>query len=749
MSYDKSHIPTIADDVVKGHIDESTALSLFSENLQRILKVEIGKRLRNRGYDRDNIGNTTDKGIPYLADDIVLGVVNEEVAFKNLFKDFHKQLTNEISRRREDEILWNQALASQTIEMFEQYLDTYNNPDSTYVGRYVSRAEEMIQHIESDDKEWIEAKRLDTEAAYLHYLDIYDNPAQSYRGKHIKEVKESIVRLKDDKDWKSACTRNILQSYSDYLSMYDKIAPDYIGAHVSEAHLAISQINDDADWTHASNLNTVESYRSYISKYDVQSPAYRGKYIENAKQAIESLTPPPVPDPRIKDDETWNKAIKLNTIESYQKYLKGYGHASTDGYTGAHIKEAEWAIRHIIDEDAWAKAKSMNTIEGYQEYKDICDANNYPGYNWTHYNAASTYIGNIQKAEDLRRQNEADSTDWSNALREDTIEAYNRYLKLHNAGMHKKEAFEAIAKLEKQAFVNQENIDWQTAFKANTLSAYKSFVAKYSNPSLKYKSKHIVAAKQKIAELTPKPTPIKWKKWFIVFFAIISIAAFLIYQRKCHSWPFEKKTITLPIPIVEDVDSLQWAIENHNIPMLTRYAEMDSIRAYYPLALELYTHYKDSTEIYYPWIIKSFNSPDSIKGKDLWNKYSSEICSQLIVPIQKNFDKIDWNNSDDAEIECLNLMDLYITYCKTSIRMLQTPKRFEKLEKRSSDYLISWNKIRDYHGNAKGAEFKLSSDAQSRMNRWISLNKELQNVLADVSGQINKQYFKLKYDVPQ
>lgn len=727
MSYDKSHIPTIADDVVKGHIDESTALSLFSENLQRILKVEIGKRLRNRGYDRDNIGNTTDKGIPYLADDIVLGVVNEDVAFKNLFKDFHKQLTNEISRRREDEILWNQALASQTIEMFEQYLDTYNNPDSTYVGRYVSRAEEMIQHIESDDKEWIEAKRLDTEAAYLHYLDIYDNPAQSYRGKHIKEVKESIVRLKDDKDWKSACTRNILQSYSDYLSMYDKIAPDYIGAHVSEAHLAISQINDDADWTHASNLNTVESYRSYISKYDVQSPAYRGKYIENAKQEIESLTPPPVPDSRIKDDETWNKAIKLNTIESYQKYLKGYGHASTDGYTGAHIKEAEWAIRHIIDEDAWAKAKSINTIEGYQEYKDICDANNYPGYNWAHYNAASTYIGNIQKAEDLRRQNEADSTDWSNALREDTIEAYNRYLKLHNAGMHKKEAFEAIAKLKKQAFVNQENIDWQTAFKANTLSAYKSFVAKYSNPSLKYKSKHIVAAKQKIAELTspdPVPTPIKWWRWIGI--AALFVLGWLTYvQWHDNAWPFNIHTNDASelIPTIEEVDSLQWAIDNKDIPLLTKYAEMGSTRAYYPLALAL--NAQDSVAN----VEKTLHWLDLILDPDvnsLHQNIINDIQEKELNELESRFAAIN-PNEKDADRKYLEVYKDYVSH-------------FERLATHTPLKREQYIRIEDM-ANTQIADRKKHEELRTSILReWETQQSRLRTILSNIDDNAKKAY---------
>lgn len=540
MTYDKSHIPTIADDVVNGRIDETSALALFPEDLQRILKVEIGKRLRNRGYDRDNIGNTTDKGIPYLADDIVLGLVDEGVAFKNLFKGYHKQLTNEITRRREDEVLWNQALASQTIEMFEKYLDTYNNPNSSYIGRYISRAEENIQHITNDDKEWADAKRLDTEDAYLKYLNIYDKPAPSYQGKYIKEVKEAIIRLKDNKDWAKACEINSLQSYADYLSLYDRVAPDYVGSHVQQAHLAISQIKDNADWALASDLNTIDSYSSYLIKYDLLSPSYRGKYVEDAKHAIETLTPEPAPDPRIKDDEAWNKATKVNTIEAYQEYLNNYSHASDEGYLGSHIKEAEWAIRHIIDEEAWSKAKSLNTIAGYQEYKDICDANNYPGYNWAHYNTASTNIVNLQKTEDIRLQSEADNADWSNALKENTIDAYRRYLSLHNAGIHKKEALEAIAKLEKQAFVNQENIDWQSASKTNTLSAYESFVTKYSNPTLKYQPAHLDAAKQKIVELTPPapvPTPINWWKWIGI--AIVLVLGWLTYvQWQDNAWPF-------------------------------------------------------------------------------------------------------------------------------------------------------------------------------------------------------------------
>lgn len=735
MPYDKSNIPALADDVVNGRIDETTALALFSEDLQRILKVKIGNRLRSRGYDRDNIGNTTDKGIPYLADDIVLGLVKESDAFNLLkFKLYHKPLTEEISKRRKDEILWNEALASQTIEMFEKYLDTYNNPDSTYSGRYVTRAEEFIELIAADDKEWATAKRLDTENAYLHYLEIYDKPEPSYRGKYIQEVKESIVRLKDNKDWNIACELNTLQSYSDYLSLYDKVAPDYIGLHVKEAHFAILRITDKADWSHATNLNTIESYESYLNKYDVDSPAYRGMFIDAAKDAIKSLTPPPAPDPRIKDDEAWGKATKLNTKESYHEYLNEYGQPSAEGYIGVHIKEAEWAIRHIIDEEAWEKAKSLNIIDSYQEYKNTCDANDYPGYTWAHYNTASTNIGNLKKLEEIRIQKEQDEADWNEATRQNTIDAYKHYLRIHGRSIHKKEAQDAIVKLEKQAFANQENKDWQSAFKSNTLSAYLSFVSKYSDPSLKYKPTHLDAAKQKIAELTPPapvPTPIKWWKWIGI--AAVLVLGWLTYvQWKDCAWPFNQSSETddADIIISKEVDSLQWAIDNHDIPLLTRYAEMDSTRAYYPLGL--YLNELDSInniDKSIKWLSKSIKYANDSNAYQLRQSIYIDISLKTSRDIENEFHSID-STSDQAEYKYINLYERYVSSIDRDHNEFNIGWiRFLNLENKANDYIESWDKL-DYA--------MISVDGKHRMNEWKRIKKRLEEIIWEANKETQK-----------
>lgn len=66
--------------------------------------------------------------------------------------------------------------------------------------------------------------------------------------------------------------------------------------------------------------------------------------------------------------------------------------------------------------------------------------------------------------------------------------------------------------------------------------------------------------------------------------------------------------------VEKQIDSLQWAIDNHNIPTLTRYARLDSTRAYYPLSIELWAQNRDTLNslINIRKAIKVIDSKDSL-----------------------------------------------------------------------------------------------------------------------------------------
>lgn len=793
-------------------------------------------------YDINSIRRTTEKGIPDLADKIFAGIVNEEEAINALFMGLRPKLTKELEKRKADEVLWIAASESKELKKLKDYVETYDNEAPEYIGRHIDEANSLISLIENDDAEWYNARSKDSISAYRHYLDIYDNPAPSYRGKYIDQVNEAIKIVKDRDDWAKVKESNSIRSYSEYLSMYDKEAPAYIGRFVNEAQKAILSLEDDAAWQLASDLNTVESYQAYLGKYDIASSSYRGKYVESAKQKIEELQPPPPPDPRITDDEAWNNAIKVNTIESYKEYLYEYAnpqntykgihvkeakqalfrlqdefdwnvaksehtiesyqhyisiysasnefvgrHAdearqaidkltppdprieddnawkeatrinSLDGYRHYlslyknHANEAELAIRHLIDEEAWKDAKDGGTVASYEKYLSICKVNEYPGYEWAHVNAAKTQIGNLRKAEETNRKEEErkrriaeDNASWEKARQVNTKHSYEEYLAKYrkNGGLHIREAENAILKL-------QSDEDWENACAENTLSAYKRFVDKYEPMSNKYTSMHLPKAKKKVEELTPRPDPrpIKWKKWLLIVLAL-ALCWFLWIQWQDNAWPFnifqgesaetDKPDVLIvegpSVPIVEEVDSLQWAIDNHDIPLLKKYALVDSIRAYYPLAILL-------------------NKQDSVKNVETTMLLLQLTNDSLAIPmiqdmifniIEKGYENFDTSyksinpNSVDAE---RRFLELYKQHVAIQCKVLSYS--FERLHKFPSFKLVVIK-----HGDIEVIADSYIADRQSQdvlqTTEYLEWQEEKEKLNQAASHKHSEQQLKIE-----
>jgi len=437
-------------------------------------------------YDINNIRRTTEKGIPDLADKIFAGVVNEQEAFNALFMGLRPKLTKELEKRKADEVIWITASENKELKKLKDYVETYDNEAPEYIGRHIDEANKLISLIENDDVEWYDARSKDSITAYRHYLDIYDNPAPSYRGKYIDQVNEAIKIVKDRDDWAKAKEANSIRSYSEYLSMYDTEAAAYIGRFVNDAKKAILSLEDDAAWQLATNLNTVESYQAYLGKYDAVAPANLGKYVESAKQKIEELLPPPPPDPRIADDEAWNNAIKVNTIESYKEYLYEYANPQKS-YKGIHVTEAKQALFRLQDEIDWNVAKSEHTVESYQHYLSIYSASN--GFVGRHVDEARQAIDKLTPPNPRIEDDNA----WKEATRINSLDGYRHYLSLYKN--HANEAELAIRHL----------IDgkaWKDAKDDGTIASYEKYLSICkANEYPGYEWAHVNAAKTQIGNL--------------------------------------------------------------------------------------------------------------------------------------------------------------------------------------------------------------------------------------------------------
>ncbi|MDE6272584.1 MAG: hypothetical protein K2M31_06215 [Muribaculaceae bacterium] len=533
--------------------------------------------------------------------------------------------------------------------MFEKYLDIYDNPESGYAGRYIARARENIdnisEYIKLDDESWFEARKINTKEAYLHYLELYSRPGGSYKGKHIDEAKEAIdslvpppppdPRVKDAEAWDNAVRLNTIDAYNAYLKEFNPYGNSgYVGAHIPDAEEAIRSIQYEIDWKNAETSNTVKAYQEFIDKYS------SGPYKKKAQQAIariehnefkaqknsdwkraldennpenylnfikkygtsgkkdSSVPPPPPPDPRVKDAEAWDNAVRLNTIDAYNAYLKEFNPYGNSGYVGAHISEAEEAIytlQHIIS---------------------------------------------------AQQQRAGERAFWQKAEFFNNIGFYKSYLYQYPSGEFRSKAEQAIAKLEYKQFLEQENRDWEKALKRHNAYEYRRFIAKYEAPGMKFSSPHLNDVKEKLKQRlrelelkketekqdkieteatnnkplkkgepnnlgpdspvqppippsdidtplspnSPKNTskPLWGRRVAIGLLIFILLILAIIFILSIGSDPD-------PDPMPE-VQTLQWAIDNKDIPMLRKYAELDSTRAYYPLAIELWVQNKDTLE---------------------------------------------------------------------------------------------------------------------------------------------------------
>lgn len=167
---------------------------------------------------------------------------------------------------------------------------------------------------------------------------------------------EKALEVRDEEDWCNAKDANSLDSFSAYLSQYDKIAPHYSGRHVEEAKELSSRFVIVED-------KRVEVKNPIVSS-DIENEDNRAELssllstlIFNSNKRELSLS----------DNASWLKATSMDTIDSYEEYLRIYKN-NTWGYIGKHIKDAEQKILHLQEATDWLQTTTAKTETAYNKY---------------------------------------------------------------------------------------------------------------------------------------------------------------------------------------------------------------------------------------------------------------------------------------------------------------------------------------------------------------------------------------------
>lgn len=482
-------------------------------------------------YDPDKIDDYSKKE---LAEMIFKGEVSrEQVNEDGLFRKLRPLLDDELSLMNQDEIDWAEATSQNTVGSYQDYLDKYNPTivegetatdgwveNTVYIGRHVSdaiRIQAGIDEKARDEESWIKAINANTIDNYNDYISVYDKQSPEYRGQYVDEAKLRIKKLQDKIDWGKAKSSNTIESYKKYLSIYDKLPPQYRGLYVDETKRAIERLtpkpmpptpqdplrNETEDWAKAVRADNIEEYKSYLAKYE----AIGGNYVSQAKAAIE----------RLLEEKVWSEALKSNDIAGYKKYISLYKTKN-----GKHLAEAELRLNQLEDDLAWMAACKKDSISSYHDYLSNYDVLS-PKYRGSHIEDAKRRISHI------------DDKEWEKATKANSRTAYRLYVGKFDGsngtqrGKHLDEARKQINRI-------MDDACWAEAVKQDTKEAYQNYLKHYPNGI------HSSAATRKITPPDPNPHPngcLKSLLWLCLIVALL----FLGWQYWNHNWPFNGKEV--------------------------------------------------------------------------------------------------------------------------------------------------------------------------------------------------------------
>lgn len=240
-------------------------------------------------------------------------------------------------------------------------------------------------------KKYEEAKSSQSISLYESYISNYP------RSKYLNQAKAELALLYEEKDWRTAVQVNSISGYERFLSKY----PD--SKYGTRAKASIEEIQERDAWSTTLSINTIYAYENFLTTYP------DSRYAFEARNRIEQL----------KDNLAWKEAETQSTLDSYKKYISDFPNGSWKSTALDRIREIE------IIEPAFDNAVKANTPYAYRDF-------------------LSQYSNSSYGAKAREKLSILEAEFWQQAVRNNTISRYQRYIDNFPHGIHINEAQKAI-----------------------------------------------------------------------------------------------------------------------------------------------------------------------------------------------------------------------------------------------------------------------------------------------------------------
>jgi uncharacterized protein (TIGR02145 family) len=294
------------------------------------------------------------------------------------------------------------------------------------------------------------------------------------------------LRASENNFWEQCAAANTLAAYNDYLERFPS------GKYADEALQSIRRLEEDREWEGAQRIDRIYAYQNFLRRFP------DGRYTAAARDRIEALEQPVQSGPA--------------TVATKEKVQAGTKRGPETGAPETPVwkKYAPYALaalmllvagvwllskgdkQSVAEETALPPAVTENSIaEASSEESPLEPEPAVSSPERTKpSNPATTSPSREEKA-------------WAMALERNDEATYQRYLDAFPNGAHRDEARQRLAELrtpatsEEEPAVSREEQAWQAARQQNTVAAYQRYLRVF--PDGKYRAE----AERRLKELSP------------------------------------------------------------------------------------------------------------------------------------------------------------------------------------------------------------------------------------------------------
>jgi len=320
-----------------------------------------------------------------------------------------EELLAAAERKESSERDFEAAVQAGTAKAWSEFLALY---DTTPFAANARLALDLARRKETEEEAFAEAERIDTIDIWTSFVERF--PSSPRIDSALKQLARAQERLETQR-------------------------------RADEARLAAEE---EAAWSQAASLHTIEGWQKYLADWSSSKRAAEARFRQADARAAAAL----------------DQAIKQDTIEALERFLKAYPHSDYAPKAQRKIDKIRAEERAKLDAEhrAWSGTNrdSIGELETF--------INNYP---------QSPRVVEARKLIDTIRKREADllvaaeERAWRDAVRRNTILDYESFVNAYPASARVVDARKRV-----NDAITEEKRAWSVAEKRNTIAAYEKFI---------------------------------------------------------------------------------------------------------------------------------------------------------------------------------------------------------------------------------------------------------------------------------